>query len=249
MRKAILLTMGRTGSSWVCDLLNSHPHAACLYEVLKDHKELTQEQRVDLIQNKLTDSKDQLTVAKLLFYQLEVNVLERFIKDNDFEFYLIQRNPIDRFVSLKLAELTGTWHLDYMINDEVVSRGLSDIFKGKYSLKEIFQRIKEGINSYWSKLTYQPQKININIKELQESIDYEAKMIAMARSWLKQTDGELKILKYEDLPLDDDQKRDQIICDFFKLKRHSLQSSRQKIDWHSLEERVLNFSELPKISY
>ncbi|MAZ49717.1 MAG: hypothetical protein CME65_14240 [Halobacteriovoraceae bacterium] len=238
--------MGRSGSSWVCDLLNSHPEVRCHYEVLKDHEELTQSEKKNLLHQKLNNNKANIkySIAKLLLYQLDEENLKSLILDSDYEFILMKRDPLERFISLKLAEQTGTWHLDNMLDEEVLSLGIKDILKGEYNIRDLINRIIEGIKSYWSKWTYKPHKIQIDPKELHEAIEYEKKMDLLLIDWLNSKGQKLSLLNYEDLPLDNDEKRDVLICETFKISKNSLRSSRQKIDWHTKEERVSNLEEI-----
>ena len=221
MRKAVLLTMGRSGSSWVCDLLNSHPDVICHYELLKDHDDDSQETKLKLLKEKLDNHhlEAKLSIAKLLLYQLDEEYLKKLIIESEYEFFLMKRNSVERFVSLKLAEQTGTWHLDNMLDEEILSLGIKDILRGKYSLKDLYYRLIDGLKSYWSKWTYRPQKIFIDPEELQTTIDYEVKMDLQLEKWLASKNQKLERLSYENLPLENEELRDQIICECFKIKK------------------------------
>ncbi|MEE2670337.1 MAG: sulfotransferase domain-containing protein [Bdellovibrionota bacterium] len=244
IRNFCIITMGRTGSSWVCDLLNSHDQIECFYERLKDHSHLGDEEKYNYFIDCFKGT-DKINLAKILFYQLPEKQLERLFKE-DLQFIIIRRNPLDRFISLKLAEATGLWHLDNLITEEALTIGIADILRGKYSLSQISNRIIEAGKSYYDKWTYKPVQIELNQNELIESIEYENKMVKWLEDHCTEKCKTLHVFNYDELFLMEPPKRDELLLQTLGLPYKELFSSREKIDYHTQSERVSNYLDLKK---
>lgn len=223
-----ILTEGRTGSSWICDLLNSHSRVECHYEIFKDQKDLSKIEELK--------KREKNQVFKILHHQVSDDEIERLIHDQEVDLlFLKRRNPIERYVSLKLAEKTGVWHIDQLVTDENISKGISDIAKGKYSLREIWNRLIEAFKSHYNRMTYKPDQITIDIDDLKNNLNYE-----------KALEDKLNcpVIIYDELYELPPKERHQKLLSYFKLPYQELKSQRQKIDYHSLSDRIENLEKI-----
>lgn len=231
--------MGRSGSSWIGDLLNSHPDITYHYEVLLKPKE----NPVTFIQNCLQTCDSKIHIAKVLYHQLERSEWKELYQNPFFHTILIKRNPLDRFISLKLAEKTGLWHLDQMLNEDVVINGLIDIIKGRYSFSEVFARLKGAVESYYQKWTYRPEILTLSANEFAQQLEYQYQQEIFFNQI---SNHRLLEIDYETVLSWDYPQMCQSLCDLLDISRHELTSSRQKIDFLPSDQRVKNFQELEK---
>lgn len=229
--------MGRTGSSYLCDLLNSHSSINCLYEIFKDERPSEPTLFAD---NKLAKHTAPVRGFKILENQLKREQHKHFAENKDFKHILLKRkNPIKRLASLKLAQKTGTWHLDHQITPSIFERGLKDILMFKYSARELGEKFIETLKKLYEKFTYKPELITITKAELEASIKREDEY----HQAISSACSELKIIYYEDLCENYEATIRELLA-FLGLSFEELLSSRAKIDHHPLSERLSNFESL-----
>ena len=235
----VIYTYGRTGSSYLCDLLNSHSKIDCYYEVYKDH--LNQADGLNEIE-KLFKSHGLINGFKVLHYQGNSATNENLFKNTQYKKILLTReNPIDRFISFELAKKTGLWHIDNQVNNEVLSKGLLDILKFKYSLKDIFKRLQDAIHSYLNKNKNTPEKVTINFDDLVQDVKNVNEFNNKIKSQVDA--GELLIISYEELCSNKEMTIKKLLS-FLNLEFEELISSREKINHLKREERIENYREL-----
>lgn len=225
----VILTMGRTGSSWFCDLLNSHPDITCHYEIFKDRS-------VDLDVIDQIKKPTQINIYKVLYYQLSLEQFKQLFARKQTKFIILSRNPIDRFVSYKLAVQTNLWHLDNMLDSQNLHQGTKDILAGKYQIREIINRFKDAIKSYYDKITYRPETIYIDSNELQQDFQYQRDQEDFFGQHISPIN-----LTYHDLCSNNP---NNLIAELFNVSIEELYSSRQKIDTLSQKERISNYAKL-----
>jgi hypothetical protein len=241
--KFAIVTIGRTGSSFLCDLLNSHSMIDCQYEIFKDVPQSSN--TMDYVHSKLQDSKNNVAGFKLLHFQADLELHKSILADSDIKIiFLRRRNPIDRFVSLKLAEHNGVYHLDHQLTPEVVDRGIKDILMLKYTVKEVRDKISHTIKSLIEKLTYKPHQLTILKDASLKSYEDEKNYHRMVNQFASNKDSHFKEIFYEDLCTDNKIENHREILKYLGLNYEELTASRSKIDHHLLKERIENFDEL-----
>jgi hypothetical protein len=241
--KFAIVTIGRTGSSFLCDLLNSHSRLDCQYEIFKDVPQSSN--TMDYVSFKFENSKEEVTGFKLLHFQADLELQKSLLTEGDYKIILLKRrNPIDRFGTLKLAEDTGVYHLDHQLTPEVVDRGIKDILMLKYSVKEVLEKISHTIGSFIEKLTYKPHQLTILKDALLKSYEDEKNYHRIVNKFASNKDSHFKEIFYEDLCTDNKIENHREILKYLGLSYEELTSSRSKIDHHPLKERIKYFDEL-----
>lgn len=114
MGKILLLSNPRSGSTYLLELLNSHPEVNLIGEILSSKNNLLPSSALSVVQNKLSEMKDAFTGFKLFPEQVYAHKLH-------FEtlcscigathvILLWRENPLETFVSRRIAYSTKSWY-------------------------------------------------------------------------------------------------------------------------------------------
>ena len=220
----VILSAPRTGSNWLCTLLDSHPEILCHHEIFNPeaiHPSLRYRNGLLDLGTVENRDRDPLPVLhevwrhpfghRIVGFKLckgqNPRVFEAVLADRGVKKILVlRRNRVKTFVSEAVAERTGEW--------------------------ESYPGMEIGRQSV--RLEVDPDRLRRHAESNQRYYDgLRSQLEAMGQSWLE--------LTYEDLPGHDERRR---ALDFLGVANHPLSEATRKQNPRDLREILHNFDAL-----
>lgn len=139
MRKIAIVSHPRTGTTWLHDLLDSHPGVKGFGELLHPSKfrNMSSQKRghakVKKLKTSMDKCKDQVFLFKYFYQHIDKRV-DTFLIKNGFGIVHMRRNPLDIFISEKLVELNGlNWEGPYKLEKIEIDIQELDRFLVRYA--------------------------------------------------------------------------------------------------------------------
>ena len=127
-----IVSMGRSGSTYLERLLASHPDITSLGEAVGATGAYSQHAHMSIrefIQSRLFGNRDGICGFKMPFDNILTHP-DVFGAFHDLSFrliYLWRRNKLDQFLSVKLAQKTGVWASDATYGDQTVNVSVDEL--------------------------------------------------------------------------------------------------------------------------